>query len=157
MRRSPRVSCERQSCQLIAEIRCASSTKAPPALWARLHKPWGQKQQRHLWQVMIPSPKIWVMAKKAKKKEKEKPHHLLRLKSLLLSFFSSFFRRATCVLQQHVPELRGGPRSHRSAVGVLLEPSQPQQSPDERASAFICRRFQTASINWLATRWSKVN
>lgn len=64
LRRSPRVSCERQSCQLIAEIRCATSTKAPPALWARLHEPRGQKQQRHLWQVMIPSLKIWVMAKK---------------------------------------------------------------------------------------------
>lgn len=58
--------------------------------------------------------------------------HLLQLKSLLL------IRSSTCVLQQHVPELRERPGQaaaiHQQSAGVGEEPVSTE--PDEMASAF---------------------
>lgn len=74
---------------------------------------------------MIPSPKIWIMTNL---------DHLLQLKSLLLTLSS------TCVLQQHVPELREqfgrvtAIDQQSAATGV--EPAGAER--DETMSAFIC-------------------
>lgn len=80
------------------------------------------KQQWHLWQVMIPSPKIWIMTYL---------DHLLQLKSLLL------IPSSTCVLQQHVPG------AVWAAWSCLCRTASAGAEPagaelDEMLSAFIC-------------------
>lgn len=122
--------CVRVELPIDCEDQVCVHTKAPPALfkyrgYTSLRTNGDAKQQWHLWQVMIPSPKIWITTYLG---------HLLPLKSLLLILSS------TCVLQQHVPEPWERPGRvtaiDQQSVGAGVEPARAE--PDETVSAFIC-------------------